>query len=990
MAETIDIFHDLDPDINHFQDANLTESKYYSVQEFNHNFKPNSSNLSVFHLNIRSMNQNGDDLNTFLSNLSINFDVICISETWFNDSSLPGYYFPNHNGYHSYRPGNGRGGGVSIYVSKKFKVQHLNLISENSELIECIFVKISNSDKSVIVGCCYRPHSSNVSNFSSLIEQKLNGFDFSRVNCVLCGDFNADFFKYSEDNNIAIFYDGMHSEGLIPTITKPTRSINSTYSLIDNIFISLPFNYSSGIFKADLSDHFPIFVMLESFFSDRQNQCQNISYRLSSEVRISNLVNAFSSLDFNSVVEEEDCDLALRKLDKIIMDLYNTHCPIKHKIVSYKEKTKPWISLQIKQNMKTRQNYFRLYRRGLMSSGEYHRFRNFVTGQIRSARDDFYAKLFDKFKNDAKQTWKAINDLIKGNDSHSSSSIIDHLNVGGSFIRENKDISDALNLHFSTIGERISNSNNSSFDDHLRFVMHKSTPNSFYFRPISTQNIKEAIDKLNNKSCSIDSYPNKIFKALKTEISPIMAKIYNKSISTQNFPDFFKVARVIPLFKSGSRSEVGNYRPISILSPFSKIFERIVFNQLLTYLDKFKIFTNSQFGFRTKRSTAQAIIDNVHHIQNNIDRGNIAVSIFLDFQKAFDCVNHSILLSKLSVYGIRGLPQQWFRSFLADRKQFTLANGINSSIRTVNCGVPQGSILSPLLFLLFINDFPDCSNFFKFTLFADDSTLTCTIDKSTYNSANFVVDGELEKVYSWLKANQLQLNTSKSTYLVFSGRKAFSLPSIHLNGVALNQSENTKFLGLIVDKNLKFSTHITQIKAKLSKSVGIIHKLKHILPYPALLTIYQSLVVPYISYAIEIWHGAPKYLINQIFILQKKAIRAINLLPYNSHTNNYFKEAKLLKLEELFKSYSCSHIYQAMHSENHFLRAHLKTHHEISNLNTRNSSNLMLPLCKKAQTKAGFMFTAIKEWNTLPSNVKCAKTIFSFKSKIKNYYLSQY
>ena len=338
---------------------------------------------------------------------------------------------------------------------------------------------------------------------------------------------------------------------------------------------------------------------------------------------------------------------------------------------------------------------------------------------------------------------------------------------------------------------------------------------------------------------------------------------------TQNFPDFLKIARVIPLFKSGSRSDVGNYRPISILSPFSKIFERIVFNQLLTFFDKYNILNNCQFGFRTKRSTAHAIINNVHHIQENTDKGNIAVSIFLDFQKAFDCVNHDILLSKLSVYGIRGIALEWFRSFLSNRKQFTLINGTKSNVCTVNCGVPQGSILSPLLFLVFINDFPECSNFFKFTLFADDSTLTCTINKSTFNSASHVVDGELEKVYSWLKANQLQLNISKSTYLVFSGRRAFNLPEINLNGQSINQSENTKFLGLIIDEKLKFKCHIKHIKSKLSKSIGILHKLKHMLPSQALLTIYQSLVIPYISYAIETWHGAPKYLINQIFILQK-------------------------------------------------------------------------------------------------------------------------
>ena len=299
--------------------------------------------------------------------------------------------------------------------------------------------------------------------------------------------------------------------------------------------------------------------------------------------------------------------------------------------------------------MKKRQNYFRLYRRGLISSSEYHRFRNFVTRQIREAKEKFYSELFEKFKNDSRKTWKVINGLIRNDVSSSSDNSVQCLNMNGVSINENKDISNAFNSHFATIGEKISDSCQTNLNDHLTFMSHKSLPNSFNFRPISTQNVINAIENLKNKNCHNDTYPNRILKALKYEISPVLANIYNRSILTEYFPDFLKTGTVIPLFKSGSKYELGNYRPISILSPFSKIFERLVFDQLLDYLDKFKVLTDSQFGFRNKRSTSQAILDTVLHIQNNNDAGNISISFFLDFQKAFDYVNHKILLSKLSV-----------------------------------------------------------------------------------------------------------------------------------------------------------------------------------------------------------------------------------------------------------------------------------------------------------------------------------------------------
>ena len=754
---------DIDPDINHYDNLNnfsitSAESKYFDSQEFNSNFKQNSNDLSIVHVNARSMNQNGDDLVVFLGNLSVKFDVICISETWFRDENLTNNFFPNHVGFHSWRLDGRTGGGASIYVAKYLKAQLIESISNSSLNTEYVFIKIFHNNRVIVAGSCYRAPSasSNLECFNRLMSDKLSNLDLTKVHCVLCGDFNADLFKYSEDSNIAMFYDNIHSHSLIPVITKPTRITNSSFSLIDNIFTTSPYNIFPGILKVDISDHFPIFLIFKDFFNSiNKNESRKISFRLASESRLLNLRAAVASTNFDEILNEVDCEVALSKLHELILNLYNKHCPIKHKNLSYKDITKPWISSEIKQNMKRRENYFNLFRRGLISVTEYNSFRNFVTKQIRDAKNKYLTDLFEKFKKDTKNTWKEINNLIKGGNRFKDVGV-ECLDDEGCKVRGNERIAEIFNSHFSTIGQRISNTISCNERDHLQFLSHISMPNSFFLNPISAINVENAIGNLKNKSSNIETYPNKILKFIKVEISPILASIFNRSISNGVFPDFLKIAKVIPLFKSGDKEIVGNYRPISILPTFSKILERTIYNQLLSYFDRYELFSDSQFGFRRKKSTAQAILDNVQFIYDNLDRGDLVASFFLDFQKAFDCVSHNILLSKLSTYGIRGITLEWFRSFLTNRKQFTSINNVDSSTHSINCGVPQGSILSPLLFLIYINDFPKCSSYFKFVLFADDSTLSCKIPRSDPIRTALEINSELNKIHSWLNSNKIK------------------------------------------------------------------------------------------------------------------------------------------------------------------------------------------------------------------------------------------
>lgn len=281
---------------------------------------------------------------------------------------------------------------------------------------------------------------------------------------------------------------------------------------------------------------------------------------------------------------------------------------------------------------------------------------------------------------------------------------------------------------------------------------------------------------MKSKSTHIDTYSIKILKYLVDIISPILCNIINLSFETGYFPTFCKIARVVPLFKSGDKNNVQNYRPISILPIFSKIIEKVVHHQLYGYMQRNNLLTNNQYGFRKKLSTSDAITDMTQYVYDSLDRGDTIISFFLDFSKAFDTVNHNILLQKLQVYGIRGVVHNWFSSYLSNRMQSVSVNGVISSQRPIEYGVPQGSTLGPLLFLIFINDFPNCSDFFKFTLFADDSTLTCRFDHNNLISMKNEIENNLLPVSKWLLSNRIKVNVQKSNFIIFSYRKNLNLP----------------------------------------------------------------------------------------------------------------------------------------------------------------------------------------------------------------------
>ena len=361
--------------------------------------------------------------------------------------------------------------------------------------------------------------------------------------------------------------------------------------------------------------------------------------------------------------------------------------------------------------------------------------------------------------------------------------------------------------------------------------------------------------------------------------------LINLSISNSTVPFGVKRARVIPVHKGDNWAEFNNYRPISILPFFSKFYEKVIYDRLISFINKHNLLYAHQYGFRSNYSTSMAIIQLVKQISTSIDKKEVSSGIFLDLYKAFGTVNHKILLQKLENYGIRGIALSWITSYLNNRKQFVQFNNVNSSENIIKCGIPQGSILGPLLFILYINDISNASNLLRFILFSDDTNVYYS-GKNT-SDVNNVLNQEMEKVSDWLIANQLSTNLKETNYVIFKPRqKRLNLTnfSLKIKNNLIEPKSSIKFLGVIIDEHLSLKEHISTVAAKISKSIGIISKSRFDISNKALFMVYYALVYPYLYYGNIIWGSTYRTNLYRLKILQKRIVRIITKSNFDAHT----------------------------------------------------------------------------------------------------------
>ena len=366
---------------------------------------------------------------------------------------------------------------------------------------------------------------------------------------------------------------------------------------------------------------------------------------------------------------------------------------------------------------------------------------------------------------------------------------------------------------------------------------------------------------------------------------------------------------IIPIFKKGSRLVPSNYRPISLLSNINKILEKLVFSRLYKFLELHNCLYELQYGFRGKHSTNHALISISESIREAIDNNKHVCGIFVDFQKAFDTVNHDILLKKLNYYGIRGCTNDWFRSYLSERKQFVCILGFDSQKKTILHGVPQGSVLGPLLFLIYINDLQKSIKNSKVYHFADDTNLLNT--SNSYKKLIKDVNADLKSLYLWLLANKISLNRDKTELLFFkkSGNKfSYSDSEIKLNGTRLYPTDHIKYLGIYLEESLSGVYHCNELIKKLRRANGMLAKIRHYVPENELKSIYYAIFNSLMIYGCQVWGQNKNTAVKKIFQQQKYAVRIITFSDFRACTDPLFKKLGILKISDYITLHNCIYL----------------------------------------------------------------------------------
>ena len=588
-------------------------------------------------------------------------------------------------------------------------------------------------------------------------------------------------------------------------------------------------------------------------------------------------------------------------LNDNMLNIFNQHAPIKQ--LSNKETKnllKPWISKGILASIKIKNLYYSKYMKCLDPFWyvKYKTYRDKINHLIRISKNIYYKNYFKRFNTNLKKTWSGIKTFLS---NHKTAQTSINLQSNGEIITDQKRVADKFNDFFINIGPDLSKQIPKSDIDFNEFLKNPSDTNMF-LSPTDSIEIESLIQNLDeSKSTDIYDTSIKLLKMASSFLSDPISDIINHSFITGIFPDKLKCAYVLPAHKANSKLSVGNYRPISILPIISKIFEKVVSIRLINFLKTNNVIFKHQFGFQSGMSTDLAILDVHSKIIEAFENKKFACCVFLDFAKAFDTVNHKILLKKLEYYGVRGIVLKWFDSYLCNRPQCVNINGTFSDFLNILCGVPQGSILGPILFLIYINDIQFCSNILDFHLFADDTSLF--FSHKDENVIENTVNNELTKVEHWLQANKLTLNVSKSNYIIFkpSQRNVKKVITLKINNTAIEAKAFTKYLGVILDDKLSWKQHCDYLIPKLQKGIGVLSKLRYYLDKNAIRNVYFALFESHLNYNILNWSCAPQRVLDSVSYYQRKALRMMSYKDDYYPCDPLFKDFDILNVEKCIK-----------------------------------------------------------------------------------------
>lgn len=929
----------------------------------------NDSILSLIHFNIRSLKKNIDNLLLFIETYNLNYiDVIVLSETFQIDStkncSIPGYQlFYNEANYN-------RNDGMLILAKN-----HIN--------VEFTFTKLPNSGATLSrlnfninnitfgLTATYKPPPISKADFITDIHDYMESLTYHNLE-LFVGDVNIDILEIN-DNNVANYLSTMSTLGFQPYINKITRPISGT--CLDHIFVNKKLqcskiNLNSYILEGDITDHSPVMLTIRQ---------QDVSLKLvnnqeipRNKLNIVKFKKLLKDTKWRIVTEEKNPESAtnifLNKYKELI-----TKATDSYTITNRHKKIKSWITSGIITSIKVRDKMKKKLTKNYnpVLELEYKKYRNYLSKLIHKQKNDYYRAQIENNKGDIKKLYTIIKDATYETNTNKQT-LLDIKNEDGENFDNFFEMANFCNNYFVNIGTKMEQAIPPPNEEHKT---DNPIVKSIFLNPITKNELIKHISSLKNNSApGWDGISVYAIKQTLLEIIDPLLHIYNIILETGIIPSEFKIAIVAPIHKSGSKTLINNYRPISLITNFAKIFEKCIKERLLNFFKKNKVLSTNQYGFLEKCSTSDAMHALVSEVVKNLNANKKCVTVFLDLAKAFDTVPHLGLISVLQNYGIRGVSLQLLESYLSERSQRVKINNTFSNDQKIKIGIPQGTVLGPILFIIYINSLLNLQNDGLTISYADDTAVVIS-DDSWEQVKNKTINS-LSKIMDWLKTHKLTLNLNKTNYIAFSLTNANrpSFDEISVDGQHIKEVASTKYLGIVIDKFLKWQPHIDYISDKIRKLIYKFYLLREFINSKTLLTIYKAFVESIVRYGILVWGGLYNNSLYKLNIIQKYILKIIyrrnRLYPSHLLFNN-----DILDVRSLYLLTICSYIH-----------THLGTQQQVDHYyNTRNNCNrhIKLPISHNNLNLRYVNYFGPKIYNQLPREVTSKINMKLFKSLVR-------